>query len=165
VAVTHSLRDVLASKREGVITIQRTALVSEAASLMLRARIGALVVIDGPALVGVLSERDVLDRIVCSGRDPRTTEVGQVMTTGIDRATPDTTVEEAMARMTRKRQRHMPVVEGSVLRGIVSVGDLLKWVAEDLDRHVADLSTLIGGPFIVRSPSPFMQLAAMSHGR
>lgn len=163
--MTSSLRDVLASKQHGVVTIQRSALVSEAASLMLRAKIGAVVVVDGHALAGVLSERDVLDRIVCAGRDPRTTEVGQVMTTGIDRATPDTTVEEAMSRMTRKRQRHMPVVEGSMLRGIVSVGDLLKWVAEDLDRHVADLSTFIWGPFVVRSPSAWMQLAAMSRSR
>jgi len=86
---------------------------------------GAVLVMDGTTLVGIFTERDTLRRVVAAERNPSTTLVSEVMTTSMITCIPETTVSECGAIMTRHRIRHLPVVDGTELLGIVSIGDLL----------------------------------------
>ena len=118
--------------------------VEAAVNEMNRLRIGSLMVKDAAdAVVGVFTERDVLVRVVSPGIDARTTLVREVMTADFRSIRPDCTVEAAMQTMTERRVRHLPVMEDGVLRGMVSIGDVTRWLleinqmeAENLRRYV-----------------------------
>jgi CBS domain-containing protein len=90
--------------------------------------VGAVLVMDGDELVGIFTERDVLRRVVTSGLDPAFTPVSKVMTHEVIFVTPTTTVEEAMAVVTEKRCRHLPVQDQGRVAGLISIGDLTRWV-------------------------------------
>ena len=111
---------------------------------MNRLRIGSLMVKNASGeVVGIFTERDVLVRVVSSDLDPRTTPVREVMTSGFTSIHPDCPVEEAMQIMTEKRVRHLPVMTGGELDGMISIGDVTRWLleinemeAENLRRYV-----------------------------
>jgi CBS domain-containing protein len=112
------------------------ATVFEAVQKMVEARIGAVLVVSGDKLVGIFSERDVLVRVVSLHRDPLTTPVAHVMTIDpvtIDAATP---VEEVLDQHSGKEFRHLPVLDEGRLIGMVSVRDLLRWVAQSNNAQV-----------------------------
>lgn len=108
--------------------------------------VGSLVVLLREEVVGIFSERDVLVRVVDALRDPLSTAVEEVMSTRLVTIGPDAMVAEGMRVMTEKRVRHLPVMEGRQLLGIVSIGDLTKAVVEDLQQEVVQLETYIAGP-------------------
>jgi len=117
--------------RESMIhSVPPHATVFEAVQKMVQARIGAVLVVEGENLVGIFSERDVLVRVVSLQRNPMTTPVAHVMT--IDPVTIDaaTTVEEVLDQHSGREFRHLPVLEDGRLVGMVSVRDLLRWVAQ-----------------------------------
>ncbi|MEK6798209.1 MAG: CBS domain-containing protein [Planctomycetota bacterium] len=118
-------QSILNRKGTTVATIDREAVVLDAATLMNQRRIGALVVTSGEKVVGIFTERDVLNRIVAAGLDPRTTHVGKVMTSPTACCRRDTKLSECRSVMTEKRIRHLPVVEDGKLYGMVSAGDIL----------------------------------------
>lgn len=120
-----TVRDILAKKGSRVWSIEGESTVLHAAQLMAQHKIGALLVLDGERIVGMFSERDVLQRIVAERRDPVNTTVAEAMTTEVACCTPDTSVEEARGAMKNRRIRHLPVVdENERLHGVVSIGDL-----------------------------------------
>jgi len=120
-----TVRDILAVKGPAVASIPRQATVFEAAVGMNDRQIGSLVVTDSDKLVGILTERDILQRIVAQRRDPAETRVEEVMTTEVVCCRPHTTVEEARGVMKNRRIRHLPVLsEGGELLGMISIGDL-----------------------------------------
>jgi CBS domain-containing protein len=115
---------ILANKGTHVLTIGREATVIQAALLMNEHKVGALVVTEGDGVAGMFTERDVLRRVVGEHRDPAATRVADVMTTEVLCCEPQTSIDEARGVMKNRRIRHLPVVDGSRLCGLISIGDL-----------------------------------------
>jgi CBS domain-containing protein len=115
--------------------------------------VGAVLVEDGGRLCGILSERDVLRRVIPQALDVGRTPVREVMTTGLLTVRPEQWIKEAMRLMTEKRVRHLPVVEGDRVIGLVSIGDLTKWMSRDLEQEVYELSSYIVGAYVI---GPFL---------
>ncbi len=136
---------VLAEKGRQVYTISRTATVSEAVREMNEKGIGSLLVVDGRHPVGIFTERDVLRRIVDADRDPALTRVGEVMTRDLAAIGPDCHVDDAMRIMTEKRLRHLPVMDGEQVLGMISIGDLLRWVTINQEDHIRAMTEYING--------------------
>ncbi|HXG45665.1 MAG TPA: CBS domain-containing protein [Gemmatimonadales bacterium] len=138
-----TLRDLLARKGSRVISIRPDATVLEAALLMNESGIGGLVVLDGGTLAGVVTERDMMRRVIAQRRDPATTEVRAVMTSPVVTCAPGTTVEEAAAVMTNRRIRHLPVQEGGRLVGLITIGDLLAFQVAEQQATIQYMSSYI----------------------
>ncbi len=143
------VRAVLADKGRQVYTVSAKTTVREAVRVMNQNGVGALLVVDGERPVGMFSERDVLRRIVDAGRDPNTTRVAEVMTGNPVVVEPSTTVEQAMGIMTQRRCRHLPVVEAGRVTGMVSIGDLTRWVSLNQETHIQHLVDYITGAYPV----------------
>ena len=120
-----SAQDILANKRGNVAIIGEEATVMEAAKIMSDRRIGSLVVGRREQIVGIFTERDVLNRVVARHLDPSVTLVKEVMTTPVACCQPTTKLAECRSVMTEKRIRHLPVVKDNVLLGMISSGDIL----------------------------------------
>lgn len=142
-----TVSQVIAEKGRTVHTISRDATVFEAVSAMVAANVGALVVRDGPHPCGMITERDYLRRVAVEGRSSKTTAVHEIMSSGLVFVDPDTDVEEGMALMTHRRVRHLPVLEGTRLVGIVSIGDLVKFVARARAGTIDELTAYIQGAY------------------
>ncbi len=126
-----TVQAILDKKGPQVYRIAEDHTVLEAARLMNEHRIGALVVTRGGKLVGIFTERDILCRVVAAQRDPAGTLVRDVMTSPVACCTPQTTREECRAVMRGRRLRHLPVIEGDRLVGMVSIGDVLEAAEAD----------------------------------
>ena len=125
------IKQVLDSKGRDVLSIAPDTSVYEAVRLMAERGIGALLVMEGDRLVGLIGERDCAWKVLLEDRPPRETEVKQIMTKNILCVVPEQTVEQGMALMTDKRIRHLPVVNGDRVEGIISIGDLVKTIIAD----------------------------------
>ncbi len=134
---------VLETKSRHIEKVDLSATVASAVGLMNEREIGSVLVFDGTRLVGIFTERDVLVRVVGERRDPATVRVGAVMTPAPTVIEPTTTVAQAMALMTARRHRHVPVVVGDAVVGLVSAGDLTRWVIRDQARAINDLTDYI----------------------
>lgn len=137
------VRDILEHKGRNVWSIGPVASVFDALKLMAEKDIGALVVLDGGNLVGIISERDYARKIVLLGRASPTTQVKEIMTTDVVCVDPERNVDECMALVTEKRVRHLPVLENGKLIGLISIGDLVKsiiteqqFIIEQLERYI-----------------------------
>ncbi len=117
--------DIVSSKPGEIAKIGRDNTVSEAADIMSKAHIGSLVVTDGDKVIGIFTERDVLNRIVAKKRAPEKTYIKDVMTSPVACCCPTTKLAECRSVMTEKRIRHMPVVDDGKLVGMISSGDIL----------------------------------------
>ena len=142
------IRDILRRKGEDVYSVGPLATVIDAVNAMNDHHVGSVLVSEGGYPVGIFSERDVLVRVVAAHRDPRQTLVRDVMTTRLYTASPDDTLLEVMRLMTDRRCRHVPVMEGDLLIGLVSIGDLTKATQHNLRQEVRELSSYIGGPYL-----------------
>jgi CBS domain-containing protein len=141
-----TVRDILAKKGSHVWSIGGEATVLAAAQFMTEHRIGALLVLDGSHIVGMFSERDILQQVVAEGRDPAHTTVADVMTTAVACCTPDTPLEEARGAMKNRRIRHLPVVDGEErLLGIISIGDLNAFQVADQEQTIFLLNEYLYG--------------------
>ncbi len=143
----NRLSAVLQDKGHQVFSIGPTATVRDAVHEMNRNGVGALLVMDGNDVAGIFTERDVLRRVLQEDRDPASTKVGDVMTRELVVVRPTTKVEEAMAVVTEKRCRHLPVLDGDRLVGVVSIGDLTRWVSRNQAIHIKDLVNYITGKY------------------
>lgn len=137
------VRSILADKGPTVYTSTPTATVIAAIAAMNDRRIGALVVIEAGAPIGIITERDILVRLLAAELDPKVTSVGHVMTRNPITVRSDTYVAEAMQIMTEHRCRHLPVTDDGELRGLISIGDLTNWVVRDQQRRIEDLHHFI----------------------
>jgi CBS domain-containing protein len=122
-----SVRDILAKKGSQVLSIGSDATALDAALLMNEHKIGSLVVSDNGRLRGIVTERDILRRVVSERRDPAKTKVADIMTTEVACCRLSTRLDEARGVMKNRRIRHLPVVEDGQLKGLVSIGDLNAW--------------------------------------
>ncbi len=137
------VRDILEVKGRDVWSIEPGVSVYDAMKLMADKEVGALMVVEGTKLVGLISERDYARKVILQGRSSRSTEVREIMTTRVAYAQPDQTIEECMALMTEKRFRHLPVIDQGQLVGVISIGDLVKsiideqkFIIEQLERYI-----------------------------
>ena len=130
-----NLRDILRSKGSAVFTIGPNQTIAEAVRLMVEQRCGSLVVLDGQEMIGILTERDIL-RTVAQGLLSLTSiSVSQRMTQRVITGTPDDDLAHIMGVMTQQRIRHLPVVDGGKLEGLVSIGDIVKAQHEQLTQE------------------------------
>lgn len=137
----------LKGKAPDVHWVPPTATVQEAVDVMVARRIGCVLVLAEGAPVGIFSERDVLTRVVGRGLDPRATAVSAVMTTALCTISLDTPLDAAMALISTKRVRHLPVLEGGRLAGLVSIGDVNKWVVDHLQFEAETLRSYVSGGY------------------
>lgn len=131
------VKQLLQGKGHDVWSIGPEASVYDAIAKMAQEEVGALVVLEGESLVGVVSERDYARKVVLQGRSSKDTTIKDIMTTRVAYARPDQSVEDCMAMMTEKRIRHLPVMEGDKLLGVISIGDLVKFIIEE-QKHVIE---------------------------
>ena len=124
---------------EAIHSVGPDASVTECVRLMTAEQIGALVVMDGERLKGIFTERDALNKVLAAGLDPGTTKVSDVMTKDPYCIPPTTTVGDAMELITKRRFRHLPIVENGKLLAVVSSGDLTRWLVKDQMGEVQEL--------------------------
>ncbi len=142
-----SVTILLKEKSTSVYCIAVNSRVDAAVSEMNRQRVGSIIVKDAEKVVGVFTERDVLTRIVAAGRDPKTTTVSEVMTTDFLWITQDTSVEDAMQMMTDKRVRHLPVFDNHRLLGLISIGDVTRWLLKVNEMEAENLRNYVFGEY------------------
>ena len=143
-----NLKYILKTKaHQGVLSISPGAPILDAIDKMCDARVGALLVLDEKHPVGILSERDLLTRVLLRRRDPVHTRVADVMTRDVIAIRSDATSDEAMAIMTQRRCRHLPVVENDKILGIVSIGDMVRWVSRAQAHQIQELEEYVSGKY------------------
>ena len=142
---TDSVGALLRDKASAIYSISPTATVFEAISLMAERNIGALPVLQGSRLVGMLTERDYTRKVMLMGRTSKDTLVGEIMTRDPHTVAPDNTVNDCMELMTELRVRHLPVVEDGTLAGILSIGDLVKWIISAQTATIEHLTRYVWG--------------------
>ena len=140
-----TVRDILAAKGHRVWSVDPGASVFDALRLMAEKEIGALVVMEGDKVVGILSERDYARKVVLLGRTSPTTAVKEIMTSPVVYTHSDQSIEECMALVTEKRVRHLPVMSEGKLVGLISIGDLVKSIIADHKFIIEQLVRYISG--------------------
>ncbi len=136
---------ILEQKGRCLHVINPDAHVIEAVEAMCGARVGALLVMDGDALLGIFSERDLMTRVLLSRRDPAQTLVKDVMTHKAVCIGLAVSPHDAMALMTNRRVRHLPVVHDARIVGVISIGDLVRWILRTREQEVDELRGYVAG--------------------
>lgn len=137
----------LQRKGSAVYSVPPHLSIFEAVAEMNRLRIGAIVIIDQGRLAGIFTERDVLRRVVGDGVDPKAVKVSEVMSTDVMTIAPEATVEDVASMFTERRCRHLPVVADDKLVGLISIGDISRWVADAHRAEAEHLKNYIAGGF------------------
>ncbi len=140
-----TIKDLIKVKGHQVWSIEPSATVYKAIEFMADKEVGALMVVEGTKLVGVISERDYTRKVMLKGRSSKDTQVTEIMTKRVMYAQPEQSVEECMALMTEKRVRHLPIMDGDQLLGVVSIGDLVKSIIEEQRFTIELLERYISG--------------------
>lgn len=143
----ETLASVLAGKRREVWSIPPQATVYQAIALMAEKSVGALLVMSGDHLDGIISERDYARKVVLLDKASRTTLVKEIMSASVMTVTPDHTINDCLQIMTKERIRHLPVLEGGRIAGIVTIGDLVKWLAGKQAETIEHLQAYIAGSY------------------
>ncbi|MHB0969559.1 MAG: CBS domain-containing protein [Thermoanaerobaculia bacterium] len=139
----QTVKEILGTKGNAVWSIKPEASVYDAIAEMAERRVGALVVLDGDALVGIISERDYARKVVLEGRSSKHTAVREIMTPEVITARPSMAVEETMALMTEHHIRHLPVMDNDRLVGMISIGDLVKSIIDEQKFVIGQLENYI----------------------
>jgi len=128
-----------------IISIAPDASVLDAIRLMAERAIGSLLVMEGSALKGIVTERDYARKVIVKGRSSNSTQVGEIMTEKVFTASPDSTVNHCMNAMSDKKIRHLPVTVGDKVVGMISIGDLVQAIIEDQKEEIEHLEHYISG--------------------
>ena len=139
----RTVRHLLEAKAPEIFAVRPDAPVLDAVRMMAEKHIGALLVMDGTRLAGILSERDYARKVVLQGRSSRDTPVRDIMTSDVVTVRPNDTSDRCMQVVTERRVRHLPVMDGERVVGVVSIGDLVKAVIEDQQLELDQLQRYI----------------------
>ena len=138
-----SVRQLLDAKGRAIYSVDPEDPVLEAIQLMADRHVGALLVMKGEELTGIVSERDYARKVILLGRSSSDTPVWQIMSSPVHTVTPDQSVQQCMRLMTERRVRHLPVIEQGHVVGVISIGDLVKTVMEQQQRTIEQLEGYI----------------------
>ncbi len=141
------VKSLLRQKARGVWSISSEAAVYEAIEQMSEKHVGALVVLTAGKLTGIVSERDYARKVILKGRQSRDTRVREIMSTPVLYVTPEQTIDECMRLMTSRRVRHLPVLEGDTVVGMLSIGDLVSWIITSHEQTIRHLQSYIAGSY------------------
>lgn len=139
------VRNILESKGNEVYSIHPDRTVYDALEMLVEKNIGALMVTDGPRFVGIFSERDYARKVILKGKASRETCIREIMTEHPETVCPDDTIEFCMQKMTDKRIRHLPVIEEGMLTGLISIGDVVKFIIDEQKYIIENLEGYITG--------------------
>ena len=142
---TGSIHEILDHKGNAVWTVSPDNTVFEAIQLMSEKNVGALLVTDHGKLIGIVSERDYTRKVALKGRTSKDLRVRDIISEKVMSVTPQNTVEECMRLMTENRVRHLPVLDGEKIIGVVSIGDLVNWIISAQSTTIRQLETYISG--------------------
>jgi CBS domain-containing protein len=145
--VSGNISAILSQKGAEIFSVSPEATVFEAITMMDQKNVGALLVMEDDQLVGMFSERDYTRKVVLRGKRSRETKVAEIMSTNLSVTHPQEGVETCLRLMTDKRFRHLPVLEGEKVIGIISIGDLVKWVISCQSATIAHLENYISGGY------------------
>jgi len=140
------VQHLLDSKGRDIISVTADVTVLDAIKLMAEKTVGSLLVMQGDELQGIMTERDYARKVIIKGRSSETTEVGEIMTTDVCSATSQQTVNDCMALITKRKIRHLPVIDDGVVAGMLSIGDLVHAIISDQQEEIQQLEQYISGP-------------------
>lgn len=141
----YPISSVLIQKSSALWSVAPEATVFEAIRLMAEKNVGSLLVLSGGRLAGLFTERDYTRKVALFGKSSKETRVGEIIPRETITVTPDDSVEDCMRLMTEKRVRHLPVVEGANVVGIISIGDLVNWIISTQNAHIEQMEQYISG--------------------
>lgn len=145
--VSGNISAILSQKGRDIYSVSPDDSVFDAVSLLADKNVGAVLVMDGEKLVGLLSERDYTRKVMLRGKRSRDTKVAEIMSTDLKVISPREAVEDCLRLMTDKRIRHLPVLDGDKVVGVISIGDLVKWVISCQSAAIAHLESYISGGY------------------
>lgn len=145
--VSGNIGAILGQKTGEIFSVSPDHTVFEAIQMLDQKNVGALLVMDGDKLVGMVSERDYTRKVVLKGKRSQETKVSEIMSTDVKLTHPQEGVEACLRLMTDKRIRHLPVMDGNKVIGIISIGDLVKWVIATQSAAIAHLENYISGGY------------------
>ena len=145
--ITTTIGSILNRKGTTVWSVSPTNTVFEAISMMAEKNIGALPVLEGDRLVGMISERDYARKVILLGRGSRETSVAEIMSVNLKTVGLSDSVQECMQIMTDNRVRHIPVLEGGTLAGLISIGDCVNWIISAQTAAIDDLERFVTGAY------------------
>ena len=138
-------QDCIQNKPKTIYSVRSTDTIEKALVLMRDNRVRAILVVDNDCLVGIVSQGDCAIKVLLPKKDPQATSVSEVMTANPLTVTPKNTLDECMAIMVHKHIRHLPVIENNIVKGVISIGDLVKNIIEVQGSHIKFLETYIKG--------------------
>ena len=145
--IPGTIQDVLRNKSNELYVVSARTMVFTAIKMMAEKNVGALLVMRGEELVGLISERDYTRKVILKGQSSKDTLVGTIMTRELVTVEPGGTVGEALRLMTERRVRHLPVIREGCVLGMLSIGDLVKWVISAQDSTIRQLQGYITGGY------------------
>jgi signal-transduction protein with cAMP-binding, CBS, and nucleotidyltransferase domain len=143
----ETVKAVLAQKGQTIWSTSPDSSVFDAIASMSEKHVGALLVLSGGRLVGIITERDYARKVILKGRQSRETRVREIMSAPVQYVTPEQTIGECMHLMTSRQIRHLPVLEGDRVAGIVSIGDVVNWIVTAQDDTIRHLHNYIAGSY------------------
>jgi CBS domain-containing protein len=145
--ISGTIGTILKRKGSGIWSVRPDQTVYEAIEMMADKGVGALLVISDGKLAGIISERDYARKVILQGRSSKTTVIQEIMTSPVISVSPKEAVDECMELMTRNRIRHLPIMENERVVGIVSIGDLVKWLVSEQEETIEHLHNYISAKY------------------
>jgi len=146
--IIGNVSSLLQNKPAQIYSVTPESCVYDAIQFMAQKNIGAVLVISGDSLVGIMSERDYTRKVALRGKSSKETPVRDIISTKVFTVTPDQSIEDCMKLMTEHRVRHLPVVEGGKVLGIISIGDLVNWIISAQNATIEQMEQYISGGYI-----------------
>lgn len=145
--ISGTVGTILKRKGGGIWSVRPDQTVYEAIEMMADKGVGALLVMSEGKLAGIISERDYARKVILQGRSSKTTVIQEIMTSPVISVSPKEAVDECMELMTRNRIRHLPIMENERVVGIVSIGDLVKWLVSEQEETIEHLHNYISAKY------------------